>query len=381
MALDENITPTDEQNNAINAIVAWYKDPYGKQEFYLAGYAGTGKSVTVSFVINELKRKCRVKNVYTATYTGKAASVLRNKGVDAQTIHGLIYVPVIDEKTKELIGFVKSGDSPAYQADLIILDECSMVDDKIADDLRSFRKKILVIGDPGQLPPIGGQGAFTRNTPDIFLSQIHRQSENSPILMLATRARLGQAMPKFFDEDGVMVMPLSPDSLELIHVRESQVICGTNKNRFNYTQQIRKRLGYYGDIPIAGERIICCRNNKPKALYNGLLGTLNSITVKPETYILDVHLDDYEHPTKAIEIDPVQFKNHFKDGKAVKLDYKKGIMNEFDWGYVITCHKAQGSSWENVTIIDDSSFMYDNKNAWLYTSLTRAEKGLTLLVR
>ena len=142
-----DITPTDEQAKAIKAIVDWYGEK-GRNEFYLAGYAGVGKSTIAALAIEDIKERHNAKNVRTAAYTGKAASVLRKKGNEAaQTIHSLIYIPTVDKKTKEL-KFVLSKDSAAADADLIVLDECSMIDDRLADDLRSFGKKILVMGDP-----------------------------------------------------------------------------------------------------------------------------------------------------------------------------------------------------------------------------------------
>src|SRR5258708_3087857 len=129
------ITPTDEQAKAIKTIVDWYGQKKGPQEFYLAGYAGVGKSTIASLAIEEMKEKHAIKKVRTGAYTGKAASVLRKKGNEnAQTIHSLIYIPKLDKKTGEL-KFLLSEESSAADADLIVLDECSMIDDKLADDL------------------------------------------------------------------------------------------------------------------------------------------------------------------------------------------------------------------------------------------------------
>jgi exodeoxyribonuclease V len=190
------ISPTPEQSAAIKAIVEWYGNKHGPQEFYLAGYAGVGKTTIAAFAIEEIKKKRRIKKVRTAAYTGKAASVLRRKGIeDAQTIHSLIYKPKVNRKTGELRGFSIAKDGDAADADLIVLDECSMVDEKLASDLRSFDQKILIMGDPGQLPPVKGQGAFTNRAPDIFLQEIHRQAADSPILELATLARQGKPLP------------------------------------------------------------------------------------------------------------------------------------------------------------------------------------------
>src|SRR6185312_14839112 len=120
------VIPSDEQSKAIAAIVAWYGEKRGPQEFYLAGFAGVGKSTIVNIAIELIKEKYNISKSRTAAYTGKAASVLRKKGIPgAQTIHSLIYSPIEDEETGEL-RFVVSEESPAADADLIVLDECSM---------------------------------------------------------------------------------------------------------------------------------------------------------------------------------------------------------------------------------------------------------------
>ena len=170
--------------------------------------------------------------VVTATFTGKAAYVLRNKGTPARTIHSLIYsvIEATDEEIEaaakkiarrrpvsaRLTGFDRTAaeagieamrqalsqmkkprfalnpQSDAAHAKLIVLDEVSMVGEDMARDLMSFGKPILVLGDPGQLPPIKGEGAFTQDAPDIMLTEIHRQAAESAIIRLATMARQGE---------------------------------------------------------------------------------------------------------------------------------------------------------------------------------------------
>ena len=88
--------------------------------------------------------------------------------------------------------FALNPQSDAADARLIVLDEVSMVGEEMARDLMSFGKPILVLGDPGQLPPIKGEGAFTRDAPDVMLTEIHRQAAESAIIRLATMARQGE---------------------------------------------------------------------------------------------------------------------------------------------------------------------------------------------
>lgn len=271
-----NFSPSKEQGAAIKAIVKWFghKD---KQEFYLAGYAGVGKSTIANVAIEHIQEKYNVTKVYTAAYTGKAASVLRRKGIKkAQTIHSLIYTPLVDDKTGK-VDFTISDKSNADKAELIVLDECSMVDEQTANDLRSFGKKILIMGDPGQLPPVGGQGAFTRNPPDVFLKEVHRQSAESPILYLATLARQGKPLPSNFEQGPVKVLPLNKETQSLIYNDQTQVICGLNRVRWTYSQRIREKNGFRGRRPEKGEKVICCKNNRKEGLFNGAMGDRKSV--------------------------------------------------------------------------------------------------------
>lgn len=383
------ITPTDEQNRALKSVMDWYSDPNSRQEFYFAGFAGVGKSPVANFAIEELRSKKKVKKVRTAAFTGKAALVLQKKGIgNAQTIHSLIYKHKVDKKTGK-VTFSLSNDSDAADADLIVLDECSMVDDEMANDLRSFGKKILIMGDPGQLPPIKGAGAFTNREPDVFLREIHRQSAESPILELATLARQGKPLPIGYNKGGVSVQLLTKDTQEAVYSQDTQAICGLNRVRWVYTQRIRKRLGYDTPHPVKGERLICCKNNKQKGFFNGSLGVLDKYKIlqptelEKERYRLDVIFDDETHPEEDLITDPFLFKNHFSNGTTAKAEYFKGRprYEEFDWGYILTCHKAQGSSWPSVTIVNDAASFRDNQKEWLYTAITRAEEKLTILMR
>lgn len=379
-----SVTPSDEQAAAVRKIVEWYRS--GRQEFYLAGFAGVGKSTVAAVAIEELRQRCGVRNVRTAAYTGKAASVLRKKGVEgAQTIHSLIYVAIEDEETGEL-HFALSEDSPAADADLIVLDEVSMVNREIADDLRSFGKKILVMGDPGQLPPVSGEGAFTNREPDVFLREIHRQAADSPIIELATLARQGKALPVGFDRDGVRVLRLTKETQPLIYREETQPICGLNRVRWVYNLRIRKLRGFDGEIPLTGERIICCRNNRDEGLFNGGLGTILGDAGQHDkiggAWQMDVQMEDLAAPNHRLAVDPYLFRRHFTNGGAQKLPPLRGTrLDEFDFGYVITCHKGQGSSWDDVTVIDDGAAFRENRDKWRYTAITRAERGLTVLLR
>lgn len=399
-----DVTFSEEQERAIDAIVKWYGNPDGPQEYYLAGYAGVGKSTVCAEAIDRICQTYKISNVVTGAYTGKAAHVLRKKGnPNATTIHAMIYTlsdnlmhepPARpDETTDENwakflqewekaqkpheLKFVLNPLGTAANAKLIVLDECSMIDIVMANDLRSFGKKILVMGDPGQLPPVKGEGSFTSRAPDFFLKQIHRQAADSPIIELATMARQGIALPLNYKKGNVRVLPVSFENAQEMHDPDFQVLCGIHRIRWSVTQAIREGLGFTDRIPMPGERILCCKNDKDKGLFNGGMGILGRCDVTHEgAFKITGHVE--ETYQKEILTDSYLFRQHFDNG-ASQYDYKKKRMC-FDWAYALTVHKFQGSSAKNVVLIDNSSSFKEQKWLHLYTGITRAEEGLTVLV-
>lgn len=374
------VTLSSEQAQVVAQIVAWYGKK-NQPEFYLAGYAGVGKSTIAEVAIQAIRAKYRISEVRTGAFCGKAAFVLRKKGCpDASTIHRMIYT-LADERGGSPI-FVLDPNGAAASADLIVLDEVSMVGEDIATDLRSFRKKTLVLGDPGQLPPVGGAGAFTKREPDALLTQIHRQSADSPILVLATMLREGK-MPAYgeYGQD-VRVVPWDEAAGQHVYDPATQVIVGTNKNRWNLTQKIRRRAGIEARYPQKGEPILCCRNSKGHGLFNGQLGTLvrehSSLTHGAPYRDMEVRMEDSSIES-AVTVHPYLFDQHFS-GPSQRPQLPRDCV-DLDFGYVLTCHKAQGSQFPRVTVLDDSACFREDKWRWLYTAVTRAESGITLVTK
>lgn len=406
------MTPSDAQAAAIKAIVAWYKGgARTPQVFYLAGYAGTGKSTIFKLALEELRAHARLQKHALATFTGKAASVLRRKGnEEAQTIHSLIYIPDDDpdEAPAVTVGvaplfsagaapparrmsdlrFQINYMGPASEVDLIALDECSMVDEDMAADVLSFGKKVLVMGDPGQLPPVRGEGYFQKLEPDVFLTEVHRQALDSPILRLATLAREGKAIP-LGEYGDARVLKLTMKTQHEAFRENTQLLCGVHRVRKHVTRQIRHIRGFGGTQPMGGEPIICGKNNRERQLFNGLQGTLLRA---PEPYRrragddelysqlveLDVRMDDHRSDLVGLLTNPWMFAAHFGDVEQPRM--KKNI-EWFDFGYALTVHRAQGSEWPDVTVVDDSGSFKDDRHRWSYTALTRASERLTILRR
>lgn len=437
-----DITPSDTQARAIAAIKDWFTNRTDRQQvFRLFGYAGTGKSTVLKFALAELGLDSHrsdsgdghcVPGVVTATFTGKAALVLRRKGTPARTIHSLIYSVIeateeevaeaarkIEEAEKDarkLKGFDRTTaeaaieamrqtlsqmkkprfalnpQSDAAHARLIVLDEVSMVGEEMARDLMSFGKPILVLGDPGQLPPIKGEGAFTNEAPDVMLTEIHRQAAESAIIRLATMARQGE--PIGFGQYDTFVwkmrkMDVTPEQA----LRGGQVICGLNATRLQLNNAMRRAAGFGdGRLPSGpGEKVICLKNQNDLGLINGMFVTLDDIVDEGSLFFSATVVDEDGNPIGRPDADGRCarlriYKGHFEDHVAFDRhrhdrDWKhKRNLTEATFGWAITGHKSQGSQWENVIVWDDGLGRTEmDRRRWLYTAITRAERGLVIL--
>jgi exodeoxyribonuclease-5 len=254
-----------EQDAALKAVADWLKDKPGRGRvpliFRLFGYAGTGKTTLAKHVAESVDGK-----VLFAAFTGKAALVMRSKGCQgATTIHSLIYRPL--ESSTATPSFTLWDDAPASKAKLIVIDECSMVDADLGRDLKSFGVPLLVLGDPAQLPPIQGGGYFTDAPPDAMLTEVHRQTRNDPIVRLSMDIRAGnRLLPGVYGETQVVTR----DDLDPQRVLDAdQVLVGRNATRRAYNMRMRERRGFAGELPIAGDKLVCLRNNRRKGLFNG----------------------------------------------------------------------------------------------------------------
>ncbi len=185
-----------QQEKALREVADWIAEPGAPQVFRLFGYAGTGKTTLARHIAGDVEGE-----VQFAAFTGKAALVLRSKGCgEARTIHSMIYRP--KDLDSDEPSFVLNEDSPASKASLIVIDECSMVDEDLGRDLLSFGKKVLVLGDPAQLPPVKGGGFFTEQQPDVMLTEVHRQAAGNPIIKLSMQVRAGERLA--LGEHGVL---------------------------------------------------------------------------------------------------------------------------------------------------------------------------------
>jgi exodeoxyribonuclease-5 len=369
-----------QQDDALKAVAAWLKT--GRpQVFRLFGYAGTGKTTLARYFAENVDGQ-----VQFAAFTGKAAQVLRSKGAtNARTIHSLIYRPkgeeaVSDEttgKTSMSPTFSLNRQSPVARAKLIVVDECSMVDEQLGRDLLSFGTPILVLGDPAQLPPISGGGFFTEHEPDFLLTEIHRQARDNPILRLALDVREGREFMRG-DYGTAQVIGRDEVNQDLV-LAADQVLVGTNRTRKRYNSRLRELKGFTADYPQAGDKLVCLRNDPAKGLLNGSLWkvmTSSRETVKPGINLLvSPEEDDPERGVAKIKL----LKAAFEDAETEIPWQQKKRYDDFDYGYALTVHKAQGSQWDNVVLFDESYAFKETRQRWLYTAITRAAQRLTVV--
>jgi exodeoxyribonuclease-5 len=360
---------TPQQDAALKAVDEWLE--FGSAPvFRLFGYAGTGKTTLATYIAEHVDGK-----VLFAAFTGKAALVMRDKGcAGASTIHSLIYRP--GEGNSENPDFFMNRDSPVKKADLVIIDECSMVDEELGRDLLSFGTKVLVLGDPAQLPPVKGAGFFTEHEPDYLLTEVHRQARDNPIISLSMDVREGNSLEYGrYGESRI----ITKDDLDTNEVVEAdQILVGINKTRRSFNQRMRQLKDFEGDLPNVDERLICLRNNKSKGLLNGSLWDVTKISndVKGR---LNMRISPESELMNAKNI-RVKVWRHFFEGREQELTWtQRRNLDEFDYGYVLTTHKSQGSQWDNIVLFDESWAFRENARQWLYTAITRAAEQITIV--
>lgn len=366
-----------QQERAVSAVQAWLKDPHADPVFRLFGYAGTGKTTLAKKLANGVNGSALF-----AAFTGKAALQLRRKGcAGASTIHSLIYKPEVCERTGEA-SFVLNRDSELASADLLVVDEVSMVDDTTAQDLLSFKKKILVLGDPAQLPPVKGEGFFINADPDVMLTEVHRQAEDNPIVRMSMDVREGRALRPGQYGDSLVLQrsAVDQDRLRDLVMRSDQILCGLNRTRAAFNRRVRELRDLSGRDrdwhPTRGDRLICLRNNRKKSLFNGGIWEVCSVRNMGRRHEMMVRSEDEDRDPVTISV----FEEFF-NGTEQSLDWRKRRdSDEFTFGWAITCHKSQGSEWDDVVVFDESQSFRDARSNWLYTAVTRAAERVTVVV-
>ena len=409
----KKIIPTEEQANAIQFCLDYIDGKVsdnGKGYIFISGQAGVGKSEIQKFILSHFKPK----EFVLAAYTAKAARVMEEKsGFKASTIHKLMYVPIYDDDG-DIVDWYYDKYKLKDNKDLkfVLIDECSMMTQRQMNDLKTSGKKIIVFGDYYQLPPINTPQIFTKQNADIILSKIHRQAESNPIIQHLSNLRKNIDIP-YGNIDNKLIKVNNLAELFNGDIKKfldyDQIICGTNATRNQLNKTIRDIMGIKSPLPVKGEKLICLKNNIKVDLANGdqFIAMEDATDYDDYQGLFRLHTDINDKQNKNKKNKRKKFNNSFtlisdiydnterkriswyeqlqlrKEGVWQQLDDKPLIYRqnfvESDFSYAISCHKAQGSEWKNILIIDESSIFSNFKYRWLYTAVSRCRESATIV--
>lgn len=331
------------------------------------------------------------------------------RGIDATTIHRTIYDTIMDKKTGKFTFRLK--DKLHDDLELIVIDEISMVPDRMVEEIESFGIPIIACGDHAQLKPIGGSNNLI-NKPDVFLDEPVRQAEENPIYYIANEVRKGNDID--YGDYGNLKIIKSEEITREMYENADQVLMSYNKTVKNFNNFYRSEIkGIDIDTytqPLENEKIICLKNNWNKVitenkitqyLTNGLIGTVTNkgsnrkalrstqFNFKPSNFESEefkrIYYDDLIFDG-VINNQQDLFELRKYDNEINKVFKKRYVtsmtdfgmtVNPFDFAYGITVHKSQGSEFDNVILFDENFSKERFKS--LYTAITRAKKNLIIV--
>lgn len=433
-----NLDLTTDQEKALTTVGDWITSPGASQVLTLGGYAGTGKTTVVA----ELARRLPKVRTRWCAYTGKAASVLRRKlgeagiAVERQvtrrdrmelqqlvtTVHSLIKTyhenllctvssrrmrqdengdpldalcgdPQCRSRERCHTRIVSSyGDKPRESLagiDLIVLDEASMIGRELWRDLLSYDIPILAVGDHGQLPPVKDDSPGLMIDPHVRLEKLHRYAETSGINVVARLAReTGRIPPGRWDLPGGYAAKITGGGGPPINFGDDlAVLCGRRATRATWNKIVRQARGLHDEARAVrvGDRVTCLRNSL--TTYNGMIGTVTHVEPLADQRFADITVQPDggadEHPVTS-RAPLVQFgraDNLTADElRILRRDAGGTGLLPWDWAYALTVHKAQGSGFPRVVVMEEKLPGGDEKHArWLYTAVTRAESKLLVI--
>ena len=366
----------------------------------ITGGPGTGKTTVLNGILHllgHMQLRCLL-----AAPTGRAAKRLTEvTGEDASTIHRLLEAG-IDPHTGNMF-FAKDEDNP-LKADVIIVDEMSMVDIQLLCSLLKAipqGKRLILVGDPDQLPPVGPGYPFSdclrsEQLPCVRLTEIFRQAQESLIVMNAHRVNHGQMpelrnrtsdffflpcrseeqlaqtvaglcttrLPKNMGIPADQIQVLTPTRKGAVGTWGLNALLQSQLNPPAPTKKERK----FGEFTFReGDRVMQIKNNYDilwkkcdgsaigAGIFNGDIGTILAIDTAGET--LTVQYDDRE------------------------AEYDFSMLGELEPAYAMTVHKSQGSEYRAVVLCAWNGSPYLLRRSILYTAITRAKELLIVVGR
>ena len=395
-----SITLTSKQEEGLRTAVMRYRN--GEKYTVISGYAGSGKSTLIKFIIEALGVDPEEEVAYVA-YTGKAANVLAQKGCpNAITAHKLLYwaKPMPN-------GTYKFSPKPKSEVpySVIVVDEVSMLPAPMWQLLLTHGAYVLATGDPGQLPPVDKDADnHVLDNPHVFLDEIMRQAQDSEIIRLSMHIREGNSLSQFQAAGEQVQIFESGAVVDGMYDWADQILCATNVKRREINNFVRKQKGF-GIEPSIGDKIISLKNHwdwssngGTWALTNGSIGSIKYMDKKEvwlPRYIYDggpipylytsIDLDDGDEFTMVpIDYTALKTGDSLLSNKQIYLLNKNDNLPDapfdFAYAYAITCHKAQGSEWDKVLVFEEwFPNVPEEHKRWLYTAITRASKKLVII--
>lgn len=349
----------------------------------------------------------RMNAVYRCTGTGKILKPYRDgcdhgKGADCDC--AMVFPScspqneahtcnVEESLTKEMKKFL------AGEGELLVIDEASMLGESEVDDVRRFNVPVLLVGDHGQLPPVKSPMNQWIASPLATLTENHRQGEASGIVGAALGVRVsgrpglpygtygdGSMIVVFKDDDGAGNF-INPAWWKNRGQEAPPFICYLNK-----TRGMLNRL-FHGDGPVRpGDKVTALERclamevtdlgggkvtlgDKTINVHNGDTGVVKLVTEGAQAGRVDVAVQLDDADDRIVLFTNVLEKQFGMNTKISWNDRPSGV-TLLDYAYAFTCHKAQGSEWDGIIVIDENPRDYQR---WMYTALTRAKNRLVVV--
>lgn len=383
--LEQGFSYTDEQRLAIETACR-------SNVVFISGKAGTGKTSVMKGILKILLNSSDHFLYETCAFSGKASQRIKEStGYKSKTIHRLLGFGKNEDRSSM---FLFNSDNP-LEADIVVLDEASMVNSKILFSLVSAIKrgaKFICLGDHAQLEPIGEGFAFgdllkSKKFPTVELTIVQRQALKSGVLSVANKIREGKNFMIGLDENKPQKLGELKDLLfcpyqdkaklektllklckqykgdildyqVIVPTRKRGDMCSNNLNTklqelFNPLSNNRRKLNYNGIEYREKDKIITKGNDYDKSVFNGTLGII-------------------EYIDEVAKIAKIQFE----DGAIHEYEYKD--FEKIELGYALTIHRCQGSQFKYCVVAVENSSWTMLSQQLLYTALTRTIKNCIL---
>lgn len=394
---------TNEQIFLTLELEHWFHSNDSSQLYEISGSSGTGKSTVVRYFID--KMGLTYDEVLFTCFAGKGANQLAKHGLPAQTIHSAIYDYVEEFMTDDKGRIIRYNngrpkmthkfilkDRLPKKIKLIVVDEGSMVGEKLAKDLMSFGIPMVILGDLNQLPPVMDKQFFLNN-PDYILTKIMRQCEGDPIIQLAQKVLNDE--PLMYGIYGNSAVIRKSD-LDLDNFKHADVtITATNRLKYKINDMYREEIKHIKNLerPHVGEKVICTKNNWNKEikglfLTNGTSGYVSSVDKYSfDKFSINISMvpDFAPHSEfRDLDVDYILLNRTDPDSlpnkDKIAYSYREKTLDKFEYAYAITCWKAQGSEYDNVLFMDED-YLPDKtlKKKLEYTAITRARKQIIIV--